>query len=80
MNDPDDDRYRPISTRQRLKIIAATAAVAVTLWWLLLDQPGGHYDWFTPEPCQAAQQQGCVGGLAPVTLLPAEPAASAAKP
>jgi hypothetical protein len=75
----DDDRYHPITRRQRLKIIAITVATVVGLWLLLIYRPGGHYSWYTPKPCQQGQTQDCVGGQANVMLVPAEPAASAGR-
>lgn len=72
----NDDRYRPISWRLRLKIIAATLVTVVVLWLALIYRPGGHYDWYLPKPCKSGQAQGCVGGQANVMLIPAADAAS----
>jgi len=72
-----NDRYRPFTRRQRLKIIAATVATVVVLWLALIYRPGGNYDWYTPKPCKAGQTKDCIGGQANVMLVPA-PAASAA--
>lgn len=75
MNDPD--RYRPTTSRQRLRILAVTVVTVLALWLLLIYRPGGHYDWYTPKPCKPGQTKDCIGGQANVMLLPA-PAASAA--
>jgi hypothetical protein len=74
----DDDRYRPITWRSRLKIIAVTLATVLALWLALIYRPGGHYDWYLPKPCKAGQTKDCVGGQANVMLLPTASAASAA--
>jgi hypothetical protein len=76
---PQVDKFRPTNRRQRLKIIALTVAVVVALWSLLLLRPGAHpraIPGVTPEPCKPGQTQGCIGGQANVTLLPAASAAS----
>lgn len=74
------DRYRPTSRRQRLIIIAVTAATVVTLWMLLIYRPGWHVRKFpdSVKRCAPGQTTGCVGGKADVMLIPAEPPASAA--
>ena len=75
----DDNPYRPINRRQRLKIVALTVAVVVALWMLLLWRPGAHprpIPGVTPMPCKPGQTQGCIGGQADVMLLPAASAAS----
>lgn len=77
---PQVDRYRPTSRRQRLVIIAVALATAVVLWLLLLYRPGGNpyrYMPAPPAPCAAGQTSGCVGGQANVLLLPAAPASGA---
>lgn len=73
---PPTDDYRPVSPRQRLRLVALTIVTVVGLWLLLLYRPGGNpYRYVTaasaPAPCQPGQQQGCVGGQANVMLLPA---------
>lgn len=81
MKPDNDDRYRPTSTRQRLRILGVSVAVALGLWLLLLYRPGGHYDWYTPKPCRAGQTKDCIGGQANVMLVPATSAsAPAARP
>lgn len=78
------DDFRPTSRRQRLVIIAVTAATVVFLWWMLLEKPGFHVKPLPgtgPQPCAAGQSSGCVGGLADVTLVPAaSPSAPASAP
>jgi hypothetical protein len=80
MKPEDNDRYRPTSTRQRLRILAVTVATVLGLWLLLIYRPGGHYDWYTPKPCKAGQSKDCIGGQANVLLVPAPAASTAAKP
>lgn len=67
------DRYRPTSRRQRLIIIAVTAATVVGLWMALIYRPGWHVRKFpdNAKPCEKGQTEGCVGGKANVTLIPA---------
>lgn len=77
MND-DHARYRPTSTRQRLRILGLTLATVLALWLLLIYRPGGHYSWYLPKPCKPGQTKDCVGGQADVMLLPAAPASGAA--
>lgn len=74
------DRYRPTSRRQRLIIIAVTAATVVGLWMALIYRPGWHVRKFPDngKPCEKGQTEGCVGGKADVMLIPATPATSAA--
>lgn len=70
------DEYRPVSPKQRRVIILITLVTVFLFWTLLLTHPGGDYS--LPDiprrdvaPCQGQQTQGCVGGQANVTLLPA---------
>ncbi|WP_374562364.1 hypothetical protein [Ideonella sp.] len=71
------DRYRPTSRRQRLIIIAVTAATVVGLWMLLIYRPGWHLRPREDMPnCTKGQTTGCVGGKADVMLIPATPAAA----
>ena len=77
----DDNRYRPTSRRERLKIMAATLVTVVLLWLALIYRPGGHYDWYMPKPCKAGQTKDCIGGQANVMLVPATAASAVpAKP
>ncbi|HSI56195.1 MAG TPA: hypothetical protein VLA16_01480 [Ideonella sp.] len=74
------DRYRPTSRRQRLVILAVAVATVVTLWFLLIWRPGGHYRLYpiAEQPaCKPGQTTGCVGGQANVMLIPAQPASAA---
>ncbi|MFO1337299.1 MAG: hypothetical protein U1F53_03545 [Burkholderiaceae bacterium] len=76
---PND--FRPTSRRQRLVIVAVTAATVVTLWYLLLERPGFHVKPLPgtgPQPCAKGQTSGCVGGRADVLLMPAAAASAAA--
>ncbi|MCA6218204.1 hypothetical protein KGA65_16845 [Ideonella sp. B7] len=66
--------YRPTSRRQRLVIIAITAAVVVTLWMLLIERPGWKVQPIPGSPlapCRTGQTTDCVGGQANVLLIPA---------
>ncbi|HEX5687162.1 MAG TPA: hypothetical protein VFY73_24365 [Ideonella sp.] len=74
------DRYRPTSRRQRLIIVAVTAATVVALWMLLIYRPGWHVRKFpdNAQPCAKGQTTGCVGGKADVMLIPATPASAPA--
>ncbi|WP_201494633.1 hypothetical protein [Rubrivivax sp. A210] len=73
-------RYRPISPRRRLLILALAVATAVSIVLLLVGEPGGARLAQRPPPpagpalCSEGQSSGCVGGLARV-IVPA-PAAS----
>lgn len=83
MADPtdDDDTYRPINRRTRLKIIGLTVVTVTILWLLLFFQPGGHVRVFpeTQRPaCKPGQTTDCVGGKANVTLISASRPAAAA--
>jgi predicted secreted protein len=78
---PTVDEYRPVSPKQRRVIILITLVTVFLFWTLLLTHPGGDYS--LPDiprrdvaPCQGEQTQGCVGGQANVTLLPATAPAS----
>ncbi len=69
---PND--FRPTTRRQRLVIVAVTAATVVGLWYLLLERPGFHVKPLPgtgPQPCAQGQTSGCVGGRADVLLMPA---------
>lgn len=69
---PEVDPYRPTGRRQKLVIVAVTAATVVGLWVLLLMR--AHVE---PIPgsqkgrCLPNQTTGCVGGQADVMLVPA---------
>ena len=67
---PPDQRFRPFSGRQRLRIVLLTLLTVVVLWWLLLVRPGGHPRVLPPEPCRPGQFKGCIGGGLAVKLLP----------
>ena len=80
---PPDERWRPTTPRQRLRIILVAVLTVLVLWSLLLFRPGAKVRQFPPDPplpaCQPGQTSGCVGGAASVQLLPAgsQPAAPA---
>lgn len=72
----DAPRYRPLSARRRLLVLALAIATALTVAALLLNPPGGvQRKRHLPQPCAASQDTGCVGGRADVIVLP--PAAPA---
>jgi hypothetical protein len=76
-----DDAYRPISWRQRLLIIALTAATVTGLWLVLLLRPGFHVEPIPGSeraPCRPGQTTACIGGQADIRLIPATTASSPA--
>lgn len=78
------ERYRPVSKRRRLLIVALAVATGVSLLTYMLGRRGeivrtGQTVQGETAPCKPGQTVGCVGGIATVIVAPASPA-SAPKP
>jgi len=72
----DDDRYQPLNRRLRVLVLVLGVGTGLLVMWSVLERPGAPpipraAAPAPSKPCGNGAGVNCVGGLAPVFMVPA---------